>query len=87
MPFGLPPPKPTCDTAHPKTGYVVLAYDYGSLRFPPFVAFICSVILFGLGLLGLHWRERDERALEKAKAEAGSEPERAVARTPEPVGS
>jgi len=87
LPFGLPPPKPTCDTAHPKTGYVVLAYDYGSLRFPPFVAFIASVILFGLGLLGLHWRERDERALEKAKAEAGSEPEQAVARTPEPVGS
>jgi hypothetical protein len=67
---------------------VVLAYNYGSLRIPPLVAFLCSLILFGLGLLGLHWRERDERAAEKAKAEAEAEAEseKAEARTPEPVG-
>jgi hypothetical protein len=88
LPFGLPPPTPTSDTAHPKTGFVVLAYNYGSLRIPPLVAFLCSLILFGLGLLGLHWRERDERAAEKAKAEAEAEAEseKAEARTPEPVG-
>jgi hypothetical protein len=27
-----------------------------------------SLLLFGLGLLGLHWREKDEMALEAAKA-------------------
>ena len=39
-------------------GYVVLVRDLGSLRVPPFVAFVMSTILFGLGLLGLHWREK-----------------------------
>jgi hypothetical protein len=70
QPFGLPPPTPTCDPTSSKNGYVVLQYNYGSLRIPPFVAFIASCILFSLGLLGLHWREKDERAAEKAKAAA-----------------
>jgi hypothetical protein len=47
---------------------VVLHRDLGSLRVPPFVAFVMSLLLFGLGLLGLHWREKDEMALEAAKA-------------------
>lgn len=87
LPFGLPPPKPTCDTVNPKTGFVVLRYDYGSLRIPPFVAFLCASILFTLGLLALHWREKDERAA-KARAEAAEQQSEVPAsRTPEPVGS
>ena len=69
QPFGLPPLPPECDTAQgAKTGYVVLHRDLGSLRVPPFVVFCMSLLLFGLGLLGLHWREKDEMALEAAKA-------------------
>jgi hypothetical protein len=69
QPFGLPPLPPECSTAQgAKTGFVVLNRDLGSLRVPPFVAFVMSLLLFGLGLLGLHWREKDEMALEAAKA-------------------
>jgi hypothetical protein len=69
QPFGLPPLPPECSTAQgAKTGFVVLHRDLGSLRVPPFVAFVMSLLLFGLGLLGLHWREKDEMALEAAKA-------------------
>jgi len=69
QPFGLPPLPPECSTAQgAKVGYVVLHRDLGSLRVPPFVAFCMSLLLFGLGLLGLHWREKDEMALEAAKA-------------------
>jgi hypothetical protein len=72
QPFGLPPLPPQCDNSPDAvSGYVVLYRDLGSLRFPAFVAFFMSVILFGLGLLALHWRERDEQALEaEAKASA-----------------
>jgi hypothetical protein len=69
QPFGLPPLPPECSTAQgAKTGFVVLHRDLGSLRVPPFVAFVMSLLLFGLGLLGLHWREKDEMALEAAQA-------------------
>lgn len=44
------------------TRYLVMKYDYGSLRVPPLIAFFLSCIGFVLFLLGLHWRERDERA-------------------------
>jgi len=67
-PFGVPPPKPVCDETSDKNGFVVLTKDLGQLRLPPILAFIASLVLFGLGLLGLHWRERDEaeRARERA---------------------
>jgi hypothetical protein len=72
QPFGLPPLPPQCDNSPDAvSGYVVLFRDLGSLRFPAFVAFFMSVVLFGLGLLALHWREKDQHALEeeeKAKA-------------------
>jgi hypothetical protein len=72
QPFGLPPLPPECDNSPDAvSGYVVLFRDLGSLRFPAFVAFFMSVVLFGLGLLALHWREKDQYALEqeeKAKA-------------------
>jgi hypothetical protein len=68
LPFGVPPPTPTCDPSSTKSGFAILKYSYGSLRIPPFVAFLASSVLFGLGLLSLHWREKDERAA-KAAAE------------------
>ena len=43
-------------------------------RFPAFVALFISVILFGLGLLALHWREKDEQALEAEAKAAASGP-------------
>jgi hypothetical protein len=62
LPFGVPPPAPTCDTTSPNNGFAILTRDFGTLRIPPFVTFVISVILFSLGLLALHWREKDEQA-------------------------
>ena len=77
QPFGLPPLPPECDnSADAVKGYVVLERDLGSLRVPPFVAFGISLILFILGLLALHWREKDEMELEKAKTGPVAVPER-----------
>jgi hypothetical protein len=75
VPFGLPPLPPQCDnSAGAKKGYVVLYRDLGSLRVPAFVAFGMSLLLFILGLLCLHWREKDERELEAAAKEEASGP-------------
>jgi len=75
QPFGLPPLPPECDnSADAVSGYVVLFRDLGSLRFPPFVAFFISVILFGLGLLALHWREKDQNELEAEAAAKAAGP-------------
>ncbi len=75
---GLPPIPPECADGG-ETGWVVLTRDLGSLRFPPFVAFVAFTILFVLGLLMLHWRERDEQEAEAAAAEAPA-PERVPAK-------
>ena len=61
-PSVLPPLPPECATGGVR-GFVILERDLGSLRVPPFVAFGMSLILFVLGLLMLHWREKDEMAL------------------------
>ena len=84
QPFGLPPLPPECDnSANAVSGYVVLHRDLGSLRVPPFVALVISAILFGLGLLALHWREKDENALEEERKAAAARPV-AVRETDEP---
>jgi hypothetical protein len=70
--FGLPPLPPECDPDG-KSGWVILTRDLGSLRLPPFVAFVISSILFALSLLMLHWREKDEM---EAEAEAAAAPPR-----------
>jgi hypothetical protein len=72
-PFGVAPPTPTCDTSNSKNGFMVLEYDLGSLRQPPMIAFFSAAILFGLGLLGLYWFEKDRKAV-KAAAEQASRP-------------
>jgi len=75
QPFGLPPLPPQCDnSAGAVSGYVVLYRDLGSLRVPAFVAFFISLILFGLGLLALHWREKDQHALEEEAKAAAARP-------------
>jgi hypothetical protein len=73
-PFGVPPPEPECDPTSDKNGFVILERDLGQLRLPPILAFICSLVLFGLGLLGLHWRERDEQELAKQREAGGPTP-------------
>jgi hypothetical protein len=70
-PFGVPPPKPVCDQTSDKNGFVVLKKDLGQLRLPPILVFIASLVLFGLGLLGLHWRERDEAERARQQAAGG----------------
>jgi hypothetical protein len=82
-PSVLPPLPPECEPGG-EQGFVILQRDLGSVRVPPFVAFGMSVILFVLGLLMLHWREKDEmaREQEEEQAKAPARPER----VPEPVG-
>jgi len=67
-PAVLPPLPPECAPGG-KQGFVILSRDLGSLRIPALVAFGMSSILFGLGLLMLHWRERDEMEKQKAQEE------------------
>lgn len=71
VPFGDPIPEPACDPDGEVIN-VVFERDLGSLRTPPAVAFVASGILFGLCLLGMHWRERDLAAANTA-AEADAE--------------
>lgn len=63
--FGLPPLPPEC--ADSQRGFVVAQFDYGTLRLPPFVVLVIVSVLFGVGLLALHWREKDEMAAEEEK--------------------
>jgi len=66
-PSVLPPLTPECAPGG-RQGFVILSRNLGSLRVPPFVAFGMSSILFALGLLMLHWREKDEMALAQQKS-------------------
>jgi hypothetical protein len=85
VPFGDAPPTPVCDESEPIQS-VVFVRDLGSVRVPPFVAMVGSLVLFILCLLGLHWRERD---LQEQAAAVQAEAEKATAgaleRTPEKV--
>jgi hypothetical protein len=64
---GEAPPAPTCDPLTPKQ-YVVMEFDRGSLRQPPWVYFFTSLVLFGLFILGLHWHEKDARERQRDAA-------------------
>ena len=81
MPFGVEPPDPECDPNSDQNGYIVLERNLGSVRQPPMIAFGSSVILFCLGLLGLHWFEKDRKA---ARAAAAAAAERPIAAAPAP---
>jgi len=81
VPYGAKPPTPKC--APGDRQLLVLERDLGSLRVPPFVAFLAFSLLFGLTLLCLHWRERDLQEMREKERTAGE----SVAVTPaaEPI--
>ena len=54
---------PECDPAKPSQ-WLILEYDYGSLRMPALFYMIGSGILFGLGLYAMHIKERSEQRAE-----------------------
>ena len=64
--FGTVPPDPECapngSVEAENNGFVVLEYNLGDVRLPPIIAFASSAILFILGLLMLHWYEKDRKA-------------------------
>jgi len=64
---GEAPPEPECDPDSENQGWVILERNLGSLRLPPMMALFIFSILFGLGLLALHWREKDEMEAANAK--------------------
>jgi len=83
--FGTAPPAPECKASSNQSGFVVLQRDLGSLRVPPTVALVSSILLFSLGLLALHWREKDEAAAKRqAEAPEGDAP---ADPTPEPANA
>ena len=84
VPFGAKPPVPKC--GDDSRQLLVLERDLGSLRVPPFVAFIAFSLLFGLTLLALHWRERDlQEQAARVTGEADAIARAAAESTPEPV--
>ena len=76
QPFGVAPDTPACapdgsaEAEH--NGFVVLEYNLGDVKFPPIIAFSSSVLLFALGLLMLHWYEKDRKAIAEATAAAAT---------------
>ncbi len=56
---------PVCDPLK-ATHYVIVSYDYGSVRKPVLFYWLFSLLFFGLSILGLHWWEKDERARKRA---------------------
>jgi len=87
--FGTPPDKPACapdgsDQAQ-HNGFVVLEYNLGDVKFPPLVAFASAAILFVLGLLGLHWWEKDRRAIADATEAAAAQKTTTPDRVREPA--
>jgi hypothetical protein len=76
QPFGVAPDTPSCavdgsDEAK-DNGFVVLEYNLGDVKFPPIVAFASATLLFVLGLLMLHWWEKDRKAIAEATAAAAT---------------
>ncbi len=56
---------PVCDPLK-ATHFVVVGYNYGSVRKPVVFYWLFSLLFFGLSVLGLHWWEKDERARKRA---------------------
>lgn len=87
VPFGEAPPPPECDPASENAGFMVLERNLGSLRLPPTAALGIFSVLFVLGLLSLHWREKDEMELEAARQRPTAVPDTTEDREPEPAGT
>jgi len=62
---GEAPPEPSCDPLGERR-FLVMEYDFGTVRQPPWIFFGVSLVLFVLFLLGLHWHEQDARATRRA---------------------
>jgi hypothetical protein len=87
--FGTPPDTPSCaadgsDEAQ-HNGFVVLEYNLGDVKFPPLVAFASATLLFVLGLLMLHWWEKDRKAIADATEAAAAQKSTTPDRVREPV--
>ncbi len=67
--FPNPPADPICDPDAPDARSLVMVRDLGNLKRPPFLYFLSGLLLFGLSLLLLHWREKDLRELEAASGD------------------
>ena len=78
--FGGSPPKPVPDTRQPVIS-IVMVRDLGSIRFPPFVIALSSMIVFGVTCNALH--RRDKEIWAKQAAEAAGDGEKLP--EPEPV--
>lgn len=63
---GEAPPPAACDPLA-DTRFLVMQFDFGSVRQPPWIYFGVSVVLFALSMLGLHWHEKDARARRPAR--------------------
>ena len=61
------PVAPTCDPLADRP-YLVMRYDYGTLRQPPWIYLGVSLVFFVLSLLGLHWHEKDARERRSSSA-------------------
>jgi hypothetical protein len=74
--FGTVPPDPECapngSAEAENSGFVVLEFNLGDVRLPPIIAFASSTLLFTLGLLMLHWLEKDRKAIAAAAAAAAA---------------
>ena len=82
-PFGGAPPKPTVDETKPVTT-VVMVRDLGSIRFPPFVIAVSSLLIFGITCNVLHRRDKEIWKAKAAADRADAAP--APAPAPEPAG-
>lgn len=58
VPEGAPPPRAERDPSKPVTS-VVLTRDLGNVRFPPFMLFVSSAVIFGVLLSILHRRDKE----------------------------
>ncbi len=85
VPFGDPAPEPLCQPGEGQT--LVLLRDLGSIRQPAGIVFVTSLILFSLSLLGLHWREKDQRRAEREEQAAKTAAEEGTAAQPEQTKS
>jgi len=89
QPFGVAPDTPKCapegsaEAQH--NGFVVLEYNLGDVKVPPLVAFASAAILFTLGLLMLHWWEKDRKAIAEATEAAAAQKSTTPDRVREPA--
>ena len=67
---GGAPPTPVPDPNQPATS-VIMVRDLGSLRFPPVVVALCSLLIFGVCCYWLHIRDKQIWAIREGGGAAG----------------